>query len=80
MNLDSLADQHVRIAYANFDNAKRIRAWAKRHGATARLTAYTREAYEGSVVIPSLWNENAQVARDKATELRARLQEWKVTA
>jgi hypothetical protein len=51
----------------------KIRAWARKNGATVKAARYARDAYEGVVVIPSPWNEGAAVADSKVAALRALL-------
>lgn len=66
----NLADIDVRIEYANMATLNKIRAWARKNGATVKVQRYARDAYEGHVTIHSPWDEGAHVARAKAEDLR----------
>ena len=68
--LNDLADQRVRVEYVHMAGANKIRAWARRNGATVALSRYATDAYDGHVVIHSPWNEGANVAEAKAKVLR----------
>ena len=47
----------IAVEYADQAKANRIRAWARRNRAIAKLTPYTRGAYAGTVKVCSPWNE-----------------------
>lgn len=68
-----IADVHVNVKFADQALANKIRAWARRNGATVKLDQCTRGAYEGEVVIHSPWDEGVAVAHAKAEALRALL-------
>jgi len=55
----------LRIDYATPDRLARIRKVARRHGGTVKVTRYARDAYEGTVTVPSPWTEgrDAHLAR-----------------
>ena len=63
----------VRIEYANMALLNRVRAWARRNGATVRVQRYARDAYDGSVKVHSPWNEGKSETDRKVAELKALL-------
>ena len=70
MLASDFASVRVGIEYANMAKLNKIRTWAKRNGATVKVSRYAKDAYEGYVSIPSPWNEGRDVAQAKAAELR----------
>ena len=75
--MNDLASIDVRIEYANMAKMNKIRAWARKNGATVNVQRYARDAYEGSVKIHSPWNEGRGIVDGKAAELRALIRDLK---
>ena len=69
--MEDLASISVRIEYANMAKMNKIRAWARKNGATVKVQRYARDAYEGHVVIHAAWNEGVAITGAKANALRA---------
>lgn len=65
------ASPRVRIEYANMAKVNKIRAWARRNGARVDVSRYTRDAYEGFVIIHAPWNVGRIETDRKVAELQA---------
>ena len=74
MNWNDFASPRVRIEYANLAKINRVRAWARRNGATVQVSRYARDAYEGHVKIHAPWDERKSVTDGKVADLKTLLQ------
>lgn len=71
MNWTDFVAVNVRIEYADTAKMNKIRAWARKNGAAVNVERYARDAYSGTVKIPSPWNEGKSVQEAKAAAVRA---------
>ena len=69
--LNTLANQSARGIVTSPEKLVTLKRWAKANRATVTATKYAREAWDVTVSIPSPWDENAEVARDKRAECLA---------
>jgi len=60
----------IRIEYANLAKINCIRAAARKHGGTVKVTRYSTDAYEGKIFVTSPWDEGREkhLARIAATK------------
>lgn len=63
MDWNDFTSTKVRIEYANLGKINKIRAWARRNGATCQVSRYARDAYEGYVRVPMPQGPDQQTAK-----------------
>lgn len=68
--ISGFADIDIRIDYANSDKIKRIRAAAKKYGATVKVEQYTKGAWEGKVIVHTTWDEGADKHMERCRHMR----------
>ncbi len=61
----------VRIEYADMAKMNKIRAAARKHGATVHAQRYARDAYEGYVSVSSPWNEGKSQHEERIAAIKA---------
>ncbi len=62
MNWNDFASYDVQITCANMAKMNRVRAWARKNGATVLASRYARDAYEGRVKVPMKQGREQQAA------------------
>lgn len=60
----------VRVNYATLATMNKVRAWARKNGATVKVSRYARDAYEGHVNVPSPWNMGREQTLALVRELK----------
>jgi len=66
-------DTKISIACASQAQINKVRAWARKNGASVSVHQYTRGYYEGYVAIPNRWNRGRDAEIALAADCRALL-------